>query len=231
MSDRAAAMLFAPPQPPMRLTRSGPVVIGRSSRCDLTVASEAASRRHAEVRFEDGHFVVCDLGSTNGTFLNGELLTATRPLAPGDRIEIGEVGVTFCQVEAGLDDASTVEGQTLLLTEPRATDRGGAFGGELDEIPAFAVLQVLEMGRKTGRLSIESPERPGRIWLVSGAPVHAETDKHAGFEAAIAVVRTGSGRFSFDPGEAAPEQTIDVNVTELLLEASRREDEEACEQP
>jgi pSer/pThr/pTyr-binding forkhead associated (FHA) protein len=230
MSKQAAAMLFAPPQLPVRLIRTREFVIGRSSGCDLTISSEAASRRHAEVRFDRGHFVVRDLGSTNGTYLNGVRLEEAQRLEPGDRIEIGDSAVTFCQVEGGLDDAIATEGQTLLLTEPRGSETGEAFRGELAEIPAFAVLQVLEMGRKTGLLAVESADGAGRVWLVNGAPVHADFEKQSGFEAALALVRTERGRFAFDPGEQAPEQTIDVNVTELLLEASRLDDEEACQE-
>ena len=92
------------------------------------------------------------------------------------------------------------------------------------------MLQVLEMGRKTGLLAIESADGAGRVWLVDGAPVHAECEKQSGFDAALTVVRTERGRFAFDPGKRAPEQTIVVNVTELLLEASRLDDEEACQQ-
>lgn len=53
---------------------------------------DGVSRRHAEVRQEDGSVYLVDMGSTNGTILNGEMLTAGRPapLLRGDRIRIGE---------------------------------------------------------------------------------------------------------------------------------------------
>lgn len=63
------------------------VVIGRSSGCDLWINAERASRRHCEVRgAEDGHELV-DLGSTNGTTLNGAPFTDAVPLKDGDRVD------------------------------------------------------------------------------------------------------------------------------------------------
>jgi len=102
---------------------------------------------------------------------------------------------------------------------------GESFQGSLAEIPTFAVLQILEMGRKTGCLHTECDDGPGRIWLNDGAPTHAETKLQRGFDAAIAVVQAVAGRFSFEPGAQAQERTIEASVTELLLEASRLLDE------
>ena len=53
---------------------------------------DGVSRRHAEIRRQNDQFFVVDAGSTNGTILNGEMLTPEQPvpLHPGDRIRIGE---------------------------------------------------------------------------------------------------------------------------------------------
>jgi len=68
--------------------------IGRSSMNDLPVSDKMLSRQHARiVRDTDGGLTVEDLGSRNGTFLNGERLTMVQPLKPGDRITVG--GVTL----------------------------------------------------------------------------------------------------------------------------------------
>jgi len=84
---------------------------------------------------------------------------------------------------------------------------------------------MLEMGRKTGVLQVGTDSGTGSLWLVDGAPVHAETKSQRGFEAAIAIANAASGRFSFEPSRAAPEHTVQASVTELLLEASRYLDE------
>lgn len=70
------------------------VVIGRSRECDLRVADGNASRRHAEVVQEGDAYVVVDLGSTNGTELNGRRITREE-LTDGDRITIGATDLVF----------------------------------------------------------------------------------------------------------------------------------------
>jgi pSer/pThr/pTyr-binding forkhead associated (FHA) protein len=167
-----------------------------------------------------GGFVVRDLGSTNGTYVNGERV-AERQLTPGDRVQIGSNTITFCHVTSALEGEGG-EDQTLLAERPTVSE---SFQGDLAEIPPFAVLQVLELGRKSGVLHIETPEGPGRLWLFEGAPIHAETKSRVGFEAALAIADTSAGRFAFEAGGEVPNPTIEASVTELLLEASRLQDE------
>ena len=84
---------------------------------------------------------------------------------------------------------------------------------------------MLEMGNKSGVLELDADGEPARLWFLEGRPVHAETKDQRGFGAAIAIVDANTGRFSFEPNRAAPKLTIEVSITELLLEASRRLDE------
>ena len=91
------AMLFIPPLPPVALGPEGRVLLGRSRTCDITLASGDASRRHAEIVAAPGGYLIRDLCSTNGTFVNGESVQE-RQLRPGDRIEIGGDAITFCEV-------------------------------------------------------------------------------------------------------------------------------------
>ena len=71
-----------------------PVVIGRLAECDVTVADESVSRRHAEVRLHGGDIVVFDLGSTNGTKVNGAGVREHR-LKDGDEILVGSTRLRF----------------------------------------------------------------------------------------------------------------------------------------
>jgi hypothetical protein len=70
------------------------VTIGRLSDSDVVLADRGASRRHAQIRTKDGTSTLTDLGSTNGTKLNGEQIQA-RQLRDGDRITIGTTLIEF----------------------------------------------------------------------------------------------------------------------------------------
>jgi predicted component of type VI protein secretion system len=223
MPGDAIAMLFAPPQPPVQLPREGEVALGRSRECEVRLPDADTSRRHAKIVCSGGRFVLHDLGSTNGTFVNGERIEQ-RELAPGDRLQIGANAVTFCQVSGGLDQPDD-HAQTVLFERSLG---GEVFHGDLAEIPPFALLQLLEMGRKTGLLRIDSDTMPGKLWLRAGDPIHAETKGQVGFDAAVALVHATAGRFAFEPNAAPPEPTIEASVTHLLLEASRQRDEGLC---
>jgi pSer/pThr/pTyr-binding forkhead associated (FHA) protein len=59
------------------------------------VADPGASRRHAQIRHEDGSYVLTDLGSTNGTLVNEEFVNGSRSLQQGDRITIGNTVLEF----------------------------------------------------------------------------------------------------------------------------------------
>lgn len=217
-----APMLFAPPLPPRPLEPDAVLVIGRSRSADLYLADPDTSRRHARVVGDGGKFVLEDLASTNGTWVNGERVER-RALSPGDRIQIGAHEIAFCEVEsAGAPVWDGDDAQTQLVERSVAPE---CFRGDLAEIPTFALLQLLELGRKTGILSIESGPTSGRIWLHAGHPLHAETRAQLGFDAAIALVNADRGRFGFESTEEMPERTIEASVTELLLEASRLLDE------
>src|SRR5881628_549626 len=70
--------------------------IGRSPKNDLVLADEIASRHHAEIRHHGhGRYTLVDVGSANGTWLNGRRLVHPRELANGDVIEIGRVKLCF----------------------------------------------------------------------------------------------------------------------------------------
>lgn len=77
--------LRLPPQQNRRLT------IGRSLACDLTLADPSVSRWHARLHHEDEQWQLSDLGSTNGTRLNGWRVTTSVPIQPGDQVTFGSL--------------------------------------------------------------------------------------------------------------------------------------------
>ena len=71
------------------------ITMGRSRQCDVMVDDPNVSRAHAEIRARGGSWVVTDLGSTNGSRLNGRTLDQPTVLKPGDEIELGTTTLTF----------------------------------------------------------------------------------------------------------------------------------------
>jgi hypothetical protein len=69
--------------------------MGRSRQCEVMVDDPNVSRQHAEIRPRGGSWVVTDLGSTNGSRLNGRRLEQPTVLKPGDEIELGTTTLTF----------------------------------------------------------------------------------------------------------------------------------------
>lgn len=70
--------------------------IGRDSSNNVPIPSDTfASREHALITFEDGRFWLQDLGSTNGTLLNGRPVTKRLALSPGDTVTVGRTEVVF----------------------------------------------------------------------------------------------------------------------------------------
>jgi hypothetical protein len=69
--------------------------MGRSRQCDVMLDDPNVSRKHAEIRSRGGSWVLTDLGSTNGSRLNGRRLDGSEVLKPGDEIELGTSQIRF----------------------------------------------------------------------------------------------------------------------------------------
>jgi FhaA, N-terminal domain/FHA domain len=71
------------------------VTIGRSRQCDVVLEDPNISRQHAEIRPRGGAWVLTDLGSTNGSLINGRRIDHPEVVKPGDEIEIGTSVMKF----------------------------------------------------------------------------------------------------------------------------------------
>ncbi|MGZ3499469.1 MAG: FHA domain-containing protein [Vulcanimicrobiaceae bacterium] len=72
-----------------------PLVVGRSTQAGIALTDPEVSRRHARFDAERGVIYVTDLQSSNGTFLNGERVTESIEVRPGDHIDVGSTRMTF----------------------------------------------------------------------------------------------------------------------------------------
>jgi len=73
------------------------VIIGRKSDSSIVLLGNTVSRNHCKITHENGQYFITDLGSTNGTMLNGELLVGTEVLSDRDTIGIGIYQLIFRQ--------------------------------------------------------------------------------------------------------------------------------------
>jgi pSer/pThr/pTyr-binding forkhead associated (FHA) protein len=88
-----------------------PCIVGRHPGCDFPIPHPMVSRWHCRLREWDGRVWVEDLGSLNGTRLNGELVGAA-PLADGDRLCLGEVAL---MVRLGAPAATKLAGDDTFI--------------------------------------------------------------------------------------------------------------------
>jgi len=72
-----------------------PLIIGRSPKCEIPIDQESVSRNHCRIRFEAGEFLVRDLGSTNGTYVNDDLVHEEGRLRHGDQLKVGRTILKF----------------------------------------------------------------------------------------------------------------------------------------
>jgi serine phosphatase RsbU (regulator of sigma subunit) len=101
---RAEVTVYSPLFSPFRQTLDGETVsIGRASDCTIPIKDRYLSRKHAEIVAQDGGWYVKDLGSANGTYLNGTRVERDSPLRTGDRIRLGDTEIVFVSTEHNTD--------------------------------------------------------------------------------------------------------------------------------
>lgn len=97
-----------------------PVVIGRAIECDLTVLRSYISRNHAELKIEDGVLWVHDLGSSNGTLVNGVRINGSHPLSHGDELRFKDV-VFQVREDRSQFKSDAMLNQTMFIDKPEST--------------------------------------------------------------------------------------------------------------
>ena len=165
-----------------RLENSRSLVIGRASSNEIPVADERASRRHAEVFFQNQDWFVRDLGSRNGTTVDGEKIDGPRILAPGNQIAVASCRMTFvhsledfvppppegepgnagnpAQTQSDIAPAITHRQSKAALLESRV------FDGEIPQVATTGKAPETAQQAKAGGRRSEKRVKPSCLWCV-----------------------------------------------------------------
>lgn len=108
----------------------GTTVIGRREDCDLRIAVNDVSRKHCQLTLEDDQLSVADLGSSNGTFVNGQKVQK-QVLSAGDTLQVGPVSFVV-QID-GEPDLAKLRLPSREAAKP-ASKKASAIDDELDEL-------------------------------------------------------------------------------------------------
>ena len=206
-----------------------PVVVGRSSDLDMVLVEEMVSRRHAHIEMRSGVVQVEDLGSTNGTFVNGERVQKAS-LTEGDRLLIG----TSILKLVAVDDVPPGSRRNLqkvafgkeTIRQQSAAGSAARMTGNLEEIPLPDLMQLFGTSRKDGTLVVHSG-KVGRIHLRGGELIDASIDGMtlAPIKAAYRMLAWTLGTFALEPEDPAAEERIRLTAQAYLMEGFRQQDE------
>jgi pSer/pThr/pTyr-binding forkhead associated (FHA) protein len=204
------------------------IVIGRAGELDMVLEEDMVSRRHAKITTTDGQIVISDLGSTNGTFVNGEKVTKTR-LKEDDRILIGTSILKVMRFSA--DSTLSTETAKERLAAVRSQDtKPSTMSGTLEEVPIPDLVQLFITSKRSGVLKSNHDGQEGRIYLRNGEIFFATIDdrEELGPKKSICrMVGWDRGSFEFAPIEQDPGFIVELaEPTEtLLMDAIRQLDE------
>ena len=130
------------------------LVIGRDVNNDIVVNDAEVSRTHTRLTLQADGYLVEDLASTNGTFVNGQRLTTPRLLRSGDMLGLGETVVMEFGMIKGSADSTVV-----------------AAGSFSYAPPAPAASSPADAGPRPPTAPLKAPEPPSMMFNPSGAPV------------------------------------------------------------
>lgn len=208
------------------------LLIGRASDLDLVLVEDMVSRKHAKLISNGGNLSIMDLGSTNGTFVNGEKIRRA-DLHKNDRVLIGTsilkvIGASDLTMDHGA--ASTKASIREMMEEianraPQTT----TMSGDLEEVPLPDLLQLFAINKKSGVLTISGAHR-GKVYIKNGQLQTAVIGGEIGMAPMKAICRMinwSKGGFRLEPYDENinPKDTFTASTESLLIEALRQADE------
>ena len=203
------------------------ILIGRSSDLDMVLVEDMVSRKHARIAMQSDQIWIEDLGSTNGTFVNGEKIKRAR-LKEGDRVLIGTSILKLIAGDAprdGMDAKRELEN----VAQARRTSQQRTMSGSIEEVPLPDLLQLFGTSKKSGVLVIRTEDDVGRIYLKKGNIAFAiinDLDDVQPMKSLYRMLTWQKGLFDLDPpDEREFPNEMNSSVQEILMEGMRQLDE------
>jgi hypothetical protein len=203
------------------------ILIGRSSDLDMVLVEDMVSRKHARIAMQGDQIWIEDLGSTNGTFVNGEKIKRAR-LKEGDRVLIGTSILKLIAGDAprdGMDAKRELEN----VAQARRTSQQRTMSGSIEEVPLPDLLQLFGTSKKSGVLVIRTEDDVGRIYLKKGNIAFAiinDLDDVQPLKSLYRMLTWQKGLFDLDPPEEREfPNEMNSSVQEVLMDGMRQMDE------
>jgi hypothetical protein len=181
------------------------IVIGRGGELDIVLVEDMVSRKHAKITTQQGKIIIQDLGSTNGTFVNGEKIKRAR-LKEGDRVLIGtSILKLIAEADASDDNVGATReelNQKLDELGRRQAGKAEVTTGDLSELPLPDILTLLSTNKKTGVLAVRNADHDGRIYLKAGRIFYAvldDNDELGPLKALCRMIGFDQGTFKMGP--------------------------------
>ncbi|MDB4997608.1 MAG: hypothetical protein JWM74_5040 [Myxococcaceae bacterium] len=204
------------------------IIVGRSSDLDMVLVEDMVSRKHARIQMQTDQIWIEDLGSTNGTFVNGEKIKRAR-LKEGDRVLIGTSILKLIAGDGSRESTTDAKRELEYVAQQRRTSQARTMSGSIEEVPLPDLLQLFGTSKKSGVLVVRTDDDIGRIYMRKGMIYFAvinDLDDVPALKSIYRMLTWEKGLFDLDPPEEREfPNEIDVSVQEILMEGLRQLDE------
>ena len=202
----------------------------RSNELDVVLVEDMVSRKHARISWLNDALVIEDLGSTNGTFVNGEKVKRAR-LKEGDRVLIGTSIVRVASTDSPAATATVNEAEARARMQSAATRSPPvkAMTGSIDELPLVDLLQLFATSKKSGVLVVQRDDTVGRLFLRKGQIAYAtinDSVEVGPLKSVFRLLTWETGNFEMQgPDEREFAEELSLSTEAILMEGMRHLDE------
>jgi pSer/pThr/pTyr-binding forkhead associated (FHA) protein len=200
--------------------------LGRGRECAIPLASSSVSRKHCEVAWGrlGSCYSVADLGSMNGTFVDGRRVSEPSPVEEGNTISLGNVTIRFLVIEATREEIGRRFDPRNDETTRIHVGSDSLLTGKLTRSVLHEVCQLIETNGHSGELHVQQNGEVGVVRFSEGIIVDARCGVETGEKAARRVFSFRNGTYAF--GVACPtEGPLSLRPLALSMDLAREYDE------